>query len=65
MADLMKTELEAELALKNGGCLRANKIFDSGPMKLRFMNFVFPIVDDIRRIKIKGSLFVQALENAV
>ena len=65
IADLMKTELDADLALTNGGSLRANKVFEPGLLKLRFMSLVLPMTDIIERIRMKGSLFIDALENAV
>lgn len=38
MADLMKTECEADLALSNGGCMRANVVYDEGLLTLRFLD---------------------------
>jgi hypothetical protein len=43
MADLMRTELNTDFALSNGGCLRANCIYNKGPLMMRFINQVFPM----------------------
>ena len=55
MADLMRTECEADLALSNGGCMRANAIFDEGLLKMRFLQLVQPMEDTVERIKMKES----------
>jgi 5'-nucleotidase len=65
MADLMRTECEADLALSNGGCMRANCIFDEGLLQMRFLQLVQPMEDTVERIKMKGSLFIEAMENGV
>ena len=38
LSDLIKNELQADLSLANGGCLRANSIIEKGLIKMRFMN---------------------------
>lgn len=65
VADLMRTELEADLALTNGGSLRANTIFEAGIQQLRFMNQITPMEDFVERIKMRGELFINAIENAL
>ena len=65
MADLMMTELNADIALSNGGCLRANQVFDKGALKLRFMDLVMPMEDTVERIKMKGKLVLEAIENGL
>ena len=65
MADIMRTECDADLALSNGGCLRANQVFEPGPLTLRFLDQVLPMVDGVARIKMKGSLYIDALENGL
>lgn len=65
MADLMMTEVEAELALSNGGCYRANQVFQAGSLQLRFLDLVVPIADGVERIKISGKLFLEAIENGI
>lgn len=65
LADLIKTDCEADIAIANGGGLRANVVFPAGPIELRFLDLVCPIANTITRLKMKGSLVVDALENGV
>lgn len=65
IADLMMTECEADIGLINGGCLRANMVFPKGPLTLKFIDLVMPIPDTVTRLKMKGSLVVNALENGI
>ena len=65
MADLMMTECQTDFGLSNGGCLRANQVYKPGPLTLRFLDQVLPMADAVARIKIKGSLFIEAIENGI
>lgn len=49
----------------NGGCLRANSVYEAGLFKLRFLNELIPGEDTVERIKMKGKLFIEALENGI
>lgn len=45
IADLIKAELNTDFGLGNGGGLRANFVFEKGPLKLSFMTSVLPMTD--------------------
>ena len=37
-ADLMRTELDTDFGISNGGCLRANCLFEKGNLTYRFLS---------------------------
>lgn len=45
IADLVRTECEADFSIINGGALRANIVFPVGPLQLRFLDQVIPGAD--------------------
>ena len=45
--------------------MRANQVYKAGPLTLRFLDQVLPMADDVARIKLKGSLFIEAIENGI
>ena len=55
--------MQTDLALANGGCLRANSVIKKGPVKLRFLTEILPMEDYVVKIGISGKLFIEALEN--
>ena len=65
VADIIRTETDADFAVVNGGCLRANIVYPSGPLLLRFMDQVIPGVDTIVRLRLSGHLILDMLENGV
>ena len=65
LADLIRTETAADVAICNGGGLRANQIFPAGPIELRFLDLVAPIANTITRLKMNGKLIIDCLENGV
>ena len=64
-ADLMRTELNCDLALSNGGCLRANCIFDKGILTYRFFTQTIPMEDHVVPVKLTGELLLGVIENSV
>lgn len=52
IADLIRSEFEADFAISNGGGLRADTVFEEGPIKFSFMAKVVPITEKV----VKGSL---------
>jgi 5'-nucleotidase len=65
MADLIRTEFQADFGLYNGGGLRANSVFDAGALPFRFISQVLPNEDKIVKLSLQGRLFKQVLENGV
>ena len=64
-ADLMRTELNCDFALSNGGCLRANCLFDKGVLTYRFLSQTIPMEDYVVPLKLSGKLLLGLIENSV
>lgn len=64
-ADLIRTELDTEVALLNTGTIRANGIFEAGQIKNKFLSDSFPMEDKLIPIRISGALILKVLENGV
>jgi 5'-nucleotidase len=65
IADLCKSEFDTDFALTNGGNLRANHIFEEGPLKWKFLTQLLPMTDKVLKIKITGAILREVLENGV
>ena len=66
VADIIYTEFyDTDLALLNCGTLRSNSVWSSGPITLKQMSQLLPMVDAVVQLKVPGSIVLQALENAV
>lgn len=65
MADLVRTQFNTDIGLLNAGGLRANQEINHGPFTWQMVNQLLPSRDDVFKIKIKGHLLKQVLENAV
>lgn len=65
IADLIRTEFNSDFGHFNGGGLRANCVFDAGPLKHKFINQVLPNEDKIVKLSLSGRLYKRVLENGV
>lgn len=65
IADLIRTQFSTDFGLINAGSLRANQLIESGPFKWRLVSQLCPMEDNVFKVKIKGNLLKQVLENAV
>lgn len=65
IADLARTQFSTDFALLNAGSLRANQEINHGPFTWQMVDQLLPDQDNVFKIKIKGSLFKQVLENGV
>ena len=54
MADLFRSELQADFGLCNGGALRANAIIPQGRINFRFISDTSPMIDTIMLFKVTG-----------
>lgn len=64
-ADLIRTEMEADVTLINTGTIRANALFEAGKIKNKFLSDAFPMEDKVATLKMSGELILKALENGV
>lgn len=65
VADIMRTESQTDFSLGNGGCLRANCIFQKGQFTWRFLTQIIPMSDHVVTLKLPGKILKGILENAI
>lgn len=53
-ADMVRSELQADFGLSNGGSLRANNVFPAGPITNRFVSAILPMEDRIIKLEVTG-----------
>lgn len=64
-ADLIRTEMNTEIAIINTGTIRANGVFSAGQIKNKFLSECFPMEDKLVKLSISGELIMKVLENGV
>lgn len=62
IGDLIRSELGTDFGLGNGGGLRANSVFEKGPIKLSFMTSVLPIADEVVKCTLSGKILKDIIE---
>ena len=65
IADLERSELGTDFGLGNGGDLRANCVFEKGPVKLSFMTTILPMKDQIVKCTLSGKIFKEIIEQGI
>lgn len=65
VADSFRRATGAELALMNGGSIRADTVITPGALTMRDVLSILPFNNELAVIELKGSLLVEALENGV
>jgi 5'-nucleotidase/UDP-sugar diphosphatase len=65
VADLMRLEMGADIALINGGAFRGDRIIPPGPLTLYDINTVLLFDNHLCTIRITGKDLLRALENGV
>jgi 5'-nucleotidase len=65
IADAYRKALGADVALFNGGSIRAGKIFSPGPLSKRDVMAILPYENPIVKIEITGATLRAALEHGV
>lgn len=65
LADLIRTQLNTDIGLTNGGGLRANQVIPAGPIQYRLLNQILPQTDRVVKLKVRGDLLKRVLENSV
>ena len=64
-ADLIRTEMDTDIALVNTGTIRANGVFEAGFIKNKFLSECYPMEDKLVKMNISGELLLNVLENGV
>ena len=65
IADVMRTAVDATVAITNGGGIRTNAIFPAGPIRRRDVFAWLPFGNVVVKVTIRGSAIRAALENGV
>lgn len=65
IADAYRKALNADVALYNGGSIRAGKIFSPGPLSKRDVMAILPYENPIVKIEVTGATLRAALEHGV
>ncbi len=65
IADVIQIEGKGDMALINGGAIRADKIFAAGPITIADIYSLLPYNDKIVTIKIDGKTLIESLENGL
>lgn len=63
VADVLRSAMEADAALINGGAFRDDRVLKPGPIRLRDLCTALPFDNQMVLIKITGRQLVEALEN--
>jgi len=65
VADCMQAATGADVCLINGGTLRAERVIEQGPLTMRELFEVLPMMETVAVIKVTGAVLKKALENSV
>lgn len=65
IADLVRTEFDADIALLQAGMLKANAEIPHGPFTWQAVEGLLPDADYCFKINIKGSLLLQIMQKVV
>jgi 2',3'-cyclic-nucleotide 2'-phosphodiesterase (5'-nucleotidase family) len=65
VADAMKDYTKADVAMINGGGIRAERIFPVGPLTKKDIMDALPFTNYVTKIEVTGNQLYQALENGV
>ena len=65
LADLMRTEYQTDFAIVNTGSIRLNQLIPAGAITAKTLQSIFPFPDTMVVLKMPGSIFKEAMEQAV
>jgi len=65
VADVMRNALKTDLAVLNSGTLRADSIIEKGPVKMRDLVSLLPMLDELCILQLSGTQLLSVLENSV
>jgi 2',3'-cyclic-nucleotide 2'-phosphodiesterase (5'-nucleotidase family) len=65
VADAFRTAAGADVALVNGGALRADTVLPAGVMTRRDLHAILPYADELVVVRVSGATLRAALENGV
>jgi len=65
VADVMQAATGADVCMINGGTLRAERVIEAGPLTMRELFEILPMMETVAVIKVTGAKLIKALENSV
>lgn len=65
LADAYRAKLKTDVALLNGGSIRANKIYPAGPITRKDVAAILQFAGPVLKVEVSGKILKQALENGV
>lgn len=65
ITDVMLKGMKADLAVLNSGTLRADAIIEAGPIRMRDLVNILPMLDELCLLQLTGEQILQVLENSV
>lgn len=65
IADVMRRSTGADVAILNTGSIRADTVIDAGPLRMKDLVSLLPMMDALTVLEMTGSQILQALENGV
>lgn len=65
VADAMKDYTNADMAIINGGGIRAERVFPAGPLTKKDIMDAMPFANYVEKLDITGDQLYQALENGI
>lgn len=65
LCELMRKECRSDVAFINSGTIRSDCVFKSGDFRYGDLAAMLPMADEIVVVRCKGSILLEALENAV
>lgn len=65
VTDVLRQGLKADLAILNSGTLRADAIIEKGPVKMRDLVNLLPMLDELCLLQLSGTQVLSVLENSV
>jgi 2',3'-cyclic-nucleotide 2'-phosphodiesterase (5'-nucleotidase family) len=65
LADLIRAETHADVAIINGGALRGDRVVPAGPLTLKDLDTALVFDDRVVALRVSGKQLLQALENGV
>ncbi|WP_373531943.1 bifunctional UDP-sugar hydrolase/5'-nucleotidase [Vampirovibrio sp.] len=65
LADAYRAKLKTDVAVLNGGSIRANKIYPAGPITRKDVSTILQFAGPVLKVEVSGKILKQALENGV
>ncbi len=65
IADLLRSAMQADVALVNGGGIRGDTVLPAGPLRRRDVLTILPFANKVVKLEVSGEVLREALENGL